>query len=183
MEVTFVLPEFNEQDALFVSLGSLFCQTNKNWKAIIYSNGLNRWIDNAIDKNFNDARVCYRYALKNTGTPITSRIAALKEIETEWMVSASIQDYFHPNLVEEILKVADDADFIMWNGMNHHYHPNVIHQTKPEGYWVDWCNMAVRTELAKKIEAEKNFAIGEPDPEELRNAIRDALDDQGRMAA
>ncbi len=167
MIVTFVLPAFNENNCPFVSLGSLLCQTNPNWRAIVFHNGTNDIMRGIVD-GFNDGRISYVESPENNGTDTINRQHAFDHLITsEWTVSASIQDYFLPNLVESIMAISDKADFIYWNSMNHLFHDNVILNAHPEPCKIDWGNMAVRTELAKRVgishhrhhQADGNFAL------------------------
>lgn len=155
MKVTFILPAYNEEYAPMVSLGSLLCQTNPDWDAAVVHNGTNLDMKQMVDERIapDDFRIQYKEVIPATNTPTTSRMAAIKYgwAIGEWVVSASIQDYFLPTLVEDILAVADNADFIMWNGYNHHYMSNQIHCTGPRVNHTDWCNFAIRTKLAREV--------------------------------
>lgn len=153
MTVTFVLPAFMEPYAAYVSLGSLLCQTNPNWKAIVMHNGANYEMQDLVLDHIADTRITYQHTAVNTGCPDHSRDIALTHlVDTEFTVTASVQDYFLPGLVDEIIKAAEGgANFIMWNGMNHHYMDNHMHYTRPEINWTDWCNFATLTEIAKKV--------------------------------
>ncbi len=73
-------------------------------------------------------------------------------VDTEWVIQSSVQDYYFPKTVEEIMKVQDDADFIYWNSLNYLFHDNVPLDCKPEIRKIDWGNFAVRSHLAKRID-------------------------------
>lgn len=155
--ITFVLLAHNEVNDPYVSLGSLLCQTNPNWKAIVFHNGINYDMHRMI-VSLHDRRITYVETHANNGTDTINRETAFRQlVNTEWVVSSSIQDYFLPKTVESILSVADKSDFIHWNGINHLYHDNHIHNTKPEPTFIDWSNMAIRTELAKQINLVHRF--------------------------
>lgn len=148
--ITFILPAYHEKYAPHVSLGSLLCQTNPNWKAIVFHNG-----DYPSDYvRIEDERIKYHHSLVNTGTDLTSRYAALHElVDTEFVTSSSIQDFYMPRTVEYITnKIEHGNDFIYWDGMNHHYHDAIVMDCKPVIRRIDWCNFAVRTSILKQID-------------------------------
>ncbi len=152
MTITFILPSFNELYDAHVSLGSLLCQTNQNWRAIVINNGANDRLREYVATHFQDERIRYIETPTNTGTDNTSRAYAYNElIETELVVSSSIQDYYFPQTVDEILKVAHGYDFIYWNSINHLYLDNHILYADPEINKIDWGNFCIRKELAQRV--------------------------------
>ena len=153
MTITFVLLAFNEQYDFHVSLGSLMCQTNPNWKAIVFHNGPNRNLQLQIERIFPDRRISYVETTENNGAGDINRDTAYKTlVDTEFTVSTSIQDFYLPNTVEEILKVAEGQDFIYWNSINQHVHDNHILDCEPKPRFIDWGNFAIRTDIAKGVE-------------------------------
>src|SRR4051812_5913354 len=101
--VTFIAPAFNEKSEAYIFIGAMLCQSNPNWKAIIYHNGPNKWLRYFVD-SFADPRFIYKESETNTGAWGTyNRIDALNNlVDTEYIVQTSIQDYWLPNAVETI---------------------------------------------------------------------------------
>lgn len=152
MEVTFVLLAYQEQHDYLVSLGSLMCQTNRNWRAIVFHNGPNPELKEKIYATFPDARISYHETPENNGTDTINREIAYKSmVETEFTVSTSIQDYYLPRTVEYILKAAEEHDFIYWNSINHLWLENAMLDAYPERRKMDWGNFAIRTSLARQV--------------------------------
>ena len=144
--ITFIATAFEEKYDAHVFIGSMLCQKNPNWKAIIYANGHNQYISSLI-ANINDDRLNYRFSLENTGYwGCLNRIKALEEVNTEYVVQTSIQDYYTPNAVQEILKC--DAELIHWNAIHNHFNHEVLN-TQPIMGKIDWGCFAVKTELQR----------------------------------
>lgn len=149
--ITFILPAFGEK--YYPAIQSLLCQTNPNWKAIVYHNGFNAVMrDQVINL---DPRITYRESDTNTGMWGTlNRILALEEVTTDYVIQSSIQDYWVPWAVQTIL--SSNASLIYFNSINHLIGPQVL-DCELQGGRVDWGNVAVRTPIAK--------AAGIPQPE------------------
>ncbi len=167
--VTFIAPSFDEQFDPYVFIGSMLCQKNRGWKAIIYNNGPNPWLRSVVEsaeekryryhpwlkmlvESFNDNRLIYRESPKNTGGwGCYNRQDALDNIvDTEFVVQTSIQDYWLPNAVDEILKNGDH-DFVYWNSINHLASYERILNAMPTPMYIDWGNFAIRTSIARQI--------------------------------
>lgn len=151
--ITFVLPAITEKDEVFVSLGSLRCQTNINWEAIVINNGSNPSLQRRIDDAFRyDPRILYVESEEVTETALANRLTALHMASSGYVIQSSIQDYYLPDTVERIHKsIREGYDFIYWNSINHHYNPNVVMDCQPNVRSIDWGNFAVRVEMAKQI--------------------------------
>ncbi|MBE2290101.1 MAG: hypothetical protein IAE95_11135 [Chitinophagaceae bacterium] len=166
--VTFIAPSFKEDFDPHVFIGSLLCQRNKNWKAIIYNNGPNPWLKHFVEETqepkhryelwlkslierFKDDRIIYRESPQNTGAwGCYNRIDALMNmVDTEYVVQTSIQDYWLPNAVDAIA-ANHGADFIYWNSIHHHLNYKELHAI-PKVSYIDWGNFAVKTDIARKV--------------------------------
>lgn len=166
--VTFIAPSFEEEFDPYVFIGSMLCQKNSNWKAIIYNNGPNPWLRKAVEEaetpktryvpwlktvieSLNDPRFIYRESEVNKGGwGCYNRQEALNNmVDTEYVVQTSIQDYWLPNAVESILQHSD-KDFIYWNSIHHHINHGVLH-TLPRMNYIDWGNFAVKTSIARQV--------------------------------
>lgn len=148
---------FNEKH--YPALVSLLCQTNPNWKAIVYHNGspintIGYKLAGEIESL--DPRISYRESKTNTGAyGCYNRIQALQEVDTDYVIQSSIQDYYVPWAVESIL--SSKASLIYFNSINHLLGPQILDCELKIGH-VDWGNVAVKTPIAK--------AAGIPQPEE-----------------
>ena len=102
--ITFIAPTYNEIIEPYLFISSMKLQKNDNWRAIIYSNGTNPNCRKIVE-DFNDPRIIYKESPENTGFwGCYNRIDALYNIvDTEYVCQTSIQDYFTPNAVDEIL--------------------------------------------------------------------------------
>jgi hypothetical protein len=149
--VTFIAPAFNEKFETYIFIGSMLCQTDTNWKAIIYHNGPNKWLRYFVD-SFVDKRLIYAESATNTEAWGTfNRIAALNNmVDTEYVVQTSIQDYWFPNTVACIGQHQDE-DFIYWNSINHLTGYENILECEPVINRIDWGNFAIRTRIARAV--------------------------------
>ncbi len=166
--ITFIATAYEEQFDPFVFIGSMLCQSNRNWKAIIYNNGPNPWLRQIIDDaqsphyryfqslkafigGFNDPRIIYKESSENRGAwGCYNRQHALDNlVDTEYVVQTSVQDYWLPNAVDEILS-RQGHDFIFWNSIHHHLKHDVL-DCKTEINHIDWGNFAIKSRLARQI--------------------------------
>jgi hypothetical protein len=147
--ITFVATAYQETYDIYQFLSCLFLQTNQNWKCIIYCDTKNEFIENAI-KFYNDDRIKYVY--RDTPSMFWghyNRKDALDNmVDTEFVIQTSVQDYYTPNTVDEILKISDNFDFIYFDCIHNHKNHDVL-ITKPKICQIDWGCFAIRTELAK----------------------------------
>lgn len=148
--ITFISTTHNEKIEPYLFISSLLLQTDDNWKAIIYSNGVNPNCE-AIVKQFNDPRIIYKESQTNTGFwGCYNRIDALMNlVDTDLVCQTSIQDYFTPNAVSEILK-NKNFDFIYWNSLHNHFNWNIL-SAEPIKDKIDWGNFAIKTKIAKAV--------------------------------
>lgn len=148
--ITFILPAHNEKYDPYISLGSLLCQTNRNWKAIVYHNGINNQLRDLIE-TLNDPRIQYYYTIEDSGFwGAKNRVDALSKVDTEYVINSSIQDYWLPHAVQTILN-RNRNDIIYWQSINHLTgYQNILDSTLEIGN-TDWGNFAVKTEIAKKV--------------------------------
>lgn len=135
--ITFIATTYREKYAPHVFIGSMLCQTNPNWKAIIYHNGANPVLEKLV-ASFNDSRLTYRETLFDTGCwGCRNRIDALHHIvDSPYVVQTSIQDYWAPNAVAEILDHAP-ADFIYFNSTHHSFGYQIL-DAEPVISRIDW---------------------------------------------
>lgn len=148
--VTFVATAFEEKYESMALIGSLLAQKDLRWKLIIYGNKHSEEIYN-ICQLINDSRITYKVAETNTGFwgCYNRRDAVYNMVDTEYVVQTSIQDYYLPNTVLEILSA--NEDLIYWNTLHNHFDWELLN-TKLKINHIDWGCFAIKTELAKKVE-------------------------------
>lgn len=167
--VTFIAPSFREETEAYVFIGAMLNQHNPNWKAIIYNNGPNPWLQLAVadaqDTRYSfdpflkslvasikDPRIVYVESPENSGAwGCHNRMDAVRNmVDTDFVVQTSIQDYWLPNTVDEIA-AHRQHDFIYWNSINHLAGYDRILDSMPVTNYIDWGNFAVRTDIAKQV--------------------------------
>ncbi len=148
--ITFIATSHNETNESFMFISSLLLQTNQNWKCIIYNDGKNEFIKKVVQQ-FNDERIKYYETENAVGFwGHYSRKEALNLVDTEFLIQTSIQDYYIPTAVDEILTVSKYNDIILFNCLHNHFRYNVL-QCTPQVGRVDWGSHAIRTDIAKKV--------------------------------
>lgn len=147
--VTFVATAYEEKYESMAFVGSLLAQKDQRWKAIIYGNKYGEEIHN-ICQLINDSRITYKVSEINTGFwGCHNRIEAMSNmVNTEYIVQTSIQDYYLPNAVGEILSGSEDL--IFWNALHNHFDWEQL-DTKLSINHIDWGCFAVKTEIAKRV--------------------------------
>jgi len=148
--VTFIATTYNEKYDPYMFISSLLTQKESSWNAIIYSNGHNPNCKNIVEI-FGDPRIKYLESETNRGAwGCYNRIDALyNHVVTKYVCQTSIQDYFTPNAVAEMLS-DKDKDFVYWNSLHNHLDWNLL-DSKLERGKIDWGNFMIKTEIAKKV--------------------------------
>jgi hypothetical protein len=148
--ITFIAASYKETNDAYMFISSLLLQTNNNWRCIIYNDGKNDFIRKVVS-DFNDERITYYESETPRGFwGHYSRKDALNLVETEFLIQTSIQDYYIPTTVEDILKVSNNSDIILFNCVHNHFNYSVLPCTPQVGR-VDWGSHAIRSDIAKKV--------------------------------
>lgn len=151
MTVTFILLAHNQINDAYVSVGSILAQTNPNWRVIVLNNGPNTALRYLIATEMQRDFISYVETPEFIDTDTYNRQKAFQMSESDITVCGSISDYFLPTLVQDIIDRAEGKDLIYWDGYNHHWVESEVMKTSLECRNIDWCNFAVRTELARLI--------------------------------
>lgn len=154
MSLTIVAAAYREIYEPYMFVHSMLSQTNKNWKCIIYCDEPNQHVIDAVSI-FKDER--FKVVSNETATGYWghfNRKRALHEmVDTEFVMQTSIQDYYTPNAIDEILSYSNSYDFIYFDMIHNHYAYDVLHTT-PEVDRIDWGSYAVRTSIAREVDIE-----------------------------
>lgn len=150
--ITFITAAYNEKKEADVFLNSLIVQDNPNWKCIVYADMPNEYIKKLIS-DINDVRITYYENEHKTGFwGHKNRKYALQNlVKTEFVLQSSIQDYYLPVTVSNILNFSKTHDFIYFNCLHNGFGYEIL-DTKPKICNIDWGCFAVRTEIAKSID-------------------------------
>jgi hypothetical protein len=150
--VTFILITYKEPTAdFYVSLGSLLKQKNPNWKAIVMQDGpLPDDTARKVVEEINDERITYFETEQNEGAwGCYNRIRGLKMADTDFVVNATVQEYYTPNTVDEIEK-NKNYDFIYWPCVHHSFNYDIINAEPVKGR-IDWSNFAIKSVIARRV--------------------------------
>ena len=147
--LTFIATSHKETTQSHIFIYSLLNQADTNWKCIIYNDGPNDYLSNLV-KSISDSRIEFRYSKEVVGNwgNLNRRDALDGLVSTEFVIQASIQDYYIPIAVSEINQFTKDYDFIYYDCLLHHISYELLNSEPAPGR-IDWGSFALRTELAK----------------------------------
>jgi len=146
--VTFIVISYLEHWEAYMFIGAMLCQTNPNWKIIIWHDDPN-WKLRSIVEQFEDPRITYVETPNRGAYGAYNRIDALEMVDTEFVVQTTIQEYYIPVAVEKILENSDN-DVVYWSTIHHSFGYSVLNSSLKIRA-IDWSNFAMKTEIARKV--------------------------------
>jgi hypothetical protein len=150
--ITFVAAAYKETIESNIFINSLLLQDNPNWRCIIYSDEPNDHIKKTLN-DIGDNRFDYYENKKAKGFwGHYNRKKALHDyVKTDFVIQASIQDYYLPNTVRELSKFIETNDFIFFDCIHNGFDYNIL-KTNTKVCQIDWGCFAARTDISKKID-------------------------------
>lgn len=150
--ITFVATAYEEKKEANVFLNSLLVQDNPDWECIVYADKPNQYVENLI-KEINDNRITYQQNQEKTGFwgHKNRRFALHNLVNTEFILQASIQDYYLPITVSNIVQYSKTHDFIYFDCLHNGFGYDKL-DVYPKICHIDWGCFAVRTIIAKEID-------------------------------
>jgi len=146
--VTFVVITFREEWEPYMFIGMLKCLKNPNWKAIIWHDEPNPRLKKIVE-DFGDERITYIETVNRGSWGCYNRADAIKMVDSEFIIQTTIQEYYLPTVVDEI--VANKySDLIYWPCIHHSFDYNILDALPVRGR-MDWSNFALKTSIAKKV--------------------------------
>jgi hypothetical protein len=148
--ITFIATAYKETVDAYQFISSLMLQKNPNWECIIHCDEKNQYIEDCVNFFKTD-----KIKLIQNETPTGfwghyNRKNTLELVKTEFVIQTSIQDYYTPNTVNDLLIGLKDCDMVMFDCIHNHFNHNVLN-TIPKGGKIDWGSFVLRTEIAKKV--------------------------------
>lgn len=148
--ITFIATAYKETVDSYQFISSLILQKNPNWKCIIYCDEKNEYINDCINF-FKTDKIKLVYNDTPTGYwGHYNRKSSLNLVDTEFVIQTSIQDYYTPNTVDDLLLSLTDCDMVMFNCIHNHLKYHVLDST-PKVCKIDWGSFVLRTDIAKKV--------------------------------
>jgi len=148
--ITFIATAYKETIDSYQFISSLILQKNPNWECIIYCDEKNDYIEECV-KFFKTDKI--KIIQNETATGYWghyNRINSLDLVKTEFIIQTSIQDYYTPNTVDDLLLELRDCDMVMFDCIHNHFQHNVL-ITMPTVGRIDWGSFVLRSEIAKKV--------------------------------
>ncbi len=181
MLVEFIIPTYDRIDPLRSMLSSLIAQTDKDWKAsvIIDRDGYDSYSDRVIklvsevnvdkkitwsitDKRYNDFGHTPREIVKQQST-------------ADFIIMTGDDNYYTPNMVMELRMMVDQwrrvnkvvPGVVYWDMVHSHFNYQYFKCVLAHGQ-IDMGAFATRTDLAKQIKMNTNFAADGDFVEDLK---------------
>jgi hypothetical protein len=148
--ITFIATAYKETIDSYQFISSLMLQKNPNWECIIHCDEKNEYIEECVNF-FKTDKIKLVYNDSSTGYwGHYNRKNSLDLVKTEFVIQTSIQDYYTPNTVDELLLALTDCDMVMYNCVHNHLRYDVL-DTISKICKIDWGSFVLRTEIAKKV--------------------------------
>lgn len=151
---------YNHDNILKCFINSIKSQTDNRWRLFIIHDGLNEKLKNDLQSNgylIKDKIFFVEYPNRTQNYGHILRKWALNTLVTsEYVLITNGDNYYTPNMVEEVLKVK--KDFIYFNCI--HSHKTINNNNKKDyGFldaklmrgWIDIGSAVIKSSLAKKI--------------------------------
>jgi len=113
--ITFLVTAYKESIDVYQFVSCLILQKNPNWRCIIHCDERNDYIKTSVDF-FNDGRI--RLIFNESPTKYWghfNRQKTLNEVNTDYVIQTSIQDYYTPNTVDVLLTELKNCDMVLFN--------------------------------------------------------------------
>lgn len=151
---------YNQDEVLKCFINSIKSQTDNRWRLFIIHDGPNPKLKQDLTDNgylVNDKIFFVEYPVRKNDYGHSLRKWGLNNLaSSEYLLITNGDNYYTPNMVEEVLKV--QKDFVYFNCIHSHKTPN--NNTKQDyGYldaklsrgWIDMGSVVLKTSLAKKV--------------------------------
>jgi len=150
--ITFVATSYKETFDVYQFISCLKLQTDDRWKCIIYNDGPNNFIKDVVT-SFNDERISFIETDSSSGFwgHYNRRDALHNYVNTDYVIQTSIQDYYLPNTVSELMKSLTKFDMVLFNCLHNHFSYNIL-DTMPINRRVDWGSFVMKTTIAKEVD-------------------------------
>lgn len=147
--LTFIATAYKETNEVIIFVNSLLLQTNSNWKLIIYCDEPNNFIENYIN-SLNDNRIkLFKNDVAKGYWGHYNRIEALNIVDTEFVIQTSVQDYYIPTTVQELINFSS-FDLVYYNAIHNHLNYTVL-DSELVRCKIDWGSFMIRTRIGKEV--------------------------------
>lgn len=107
MRFSVIIPAYNREKELPISIGSVLAQTYTDFELIVVDNGSTDNTKEIVNEYISkDSRVKY-YWQENSGSPAGSRNTGIKNAIGEWVAFLDSDDYWYPTKLEMVSKAID----------------------------------------------------------------------------
>lgn len=158
--ISIITITYNQYDVLKCLINSIKCQTSSNWEMTIIHDGLNTNLKNQlIVEGYIDNKkikfIEFPNRTENYGH-LLRKWALENLILNEYVLITNGDNYYTPNMVEEVEKRNED---LIYFDLIHSHKKRINHNKDTYGYlnskieesYIDIGNVVVKSELAKKV--------------------------------
>ncbi|CAM2860556.1 glycosyltransferase family 2 protein [Campylobacter hyointestinalis] len=105
MQFSVIIPTYNRQKEIDISIKSVLAQTFNDFELIVVDNGSTDNTKSVVEKYINiDSRVKYIWQ-ENTGSPAGSRNTGIKNAIGQWVAFLDSDDYWYGNKLESVFNI------------------------------------------------------------------------------
>lgn len=123
MKIEFIIPAYGRPTNLVMTLGSLFSQTNPNFKVHVIADTEYEGFDWAVSTFKHDERLKVTVLeTRYNDWGHTPRNVGLDMATEEWVVITGDDNYYAPTFVDEFLSVVNDKTGFVYCNMVHNVH-------------------------------------------------------------
>ena len=157
--VEFILPTYNRKYELGAALASLIAQTDGDWIANVVIDSPEETIADTVLEVFTDNRIKKTHLEKRRNDwGHTPREIGKQMSEAEYVIMGRDDNYYTPNFVSELKKVANThPGMIYWDMVHSHYNYSYF-KCSPAFNQIDIGAFATRTDLAQQIKLGTHYA-------------------------
>jgi len=171
IKFSFIIPCWEQTHLLKCLLQSIVCQTYSNWEVILVHDGVNPTHEKQLSEYLKDSKFKYYSTIKRYGYwGHYGREFGTNLATGDWIIHSNDDNYFTPNLLEEITSVLNpEVNFVYWEMILGKYNNSHSHNQKDWGHfipriqhsYIDWGQFATKSEVIKKYQINKHEAAAD----------------------
>lgn len=170
MKIEFIISSHKHPQHLMTILSSLTSQTNDNWVAHVFADGVFDGYQKVKDYFKDDVRFKFTEIDGPSGDwGNTPRNIALKELREEWVVMSGDDNYYTPVFVEQFLNqvINDNVHFVFCNMIHSHMGYTGVINSMPMVNHIDIGNFMSRSKFSSQLQINNKSTTGDGEFVEL----------------
>lgn len=153
MLVDFIIPTYNRPAPLKCMLASLIAQNNPDWGAHVVIDNPEDTQNVELIQSFKDVRIRWsKFPKRYNDFGHTPREYGKQQSGADYIIMTGDDNYYTPNLVQEMAIAADSNPGIIYWDMVHSHFDYAYFKCEPANGRIDMGAFATRKDLAQQIE-------------------------------